>query len=449
MARPAASEADGAAATGSEAPERQVAALGGPSPATLAAETAPFGVPPAAVAPRGEQAAGVAQAGQWFDGEPAAAALATLRAVATRLLEGAFTEDEDDERSGGGGPVLLTLALGLLAVVGGSAVALLGQAPAWRPAADAGTAARPASPGARRRIDDGGARHFTEADLVAAAALLREQAPLRRKRRLPSTPLFSAAAELARARRSAGFGRLAERIELPLAVTPVAARAGGSTTGAPGASPAACQLGRVASAAEELAASVAAISRQVAESTRIAGEAVAEAERTGISMQALADTAERIGEAVRLIRQVDHQANALALNATLKAARGGDVVPVARVMQGLAAQAGWATAAAGAEAGRLAGGVTAMEEVIGRLSHIAAGVDAAVERQRTATLQMVCAIRHASPVGSASPAAVEVREDAAVLDAAARVEAATRELCRYVETTRSQIEDAEAAMQAA
>src|SRR5689334_10213515 len=57
----------------------------------------------------------------------------------------------------------------------------------------------------------------------------------------------------------------------------------------------------VASAAEQLAASVAEIGRQVHESSRIAGEAVTQADETDVRVAALSEAAGRIGDVVKLI----------------------------------------------------------------------------------------------------------------------------------------------------
>ena len=83
-------------------------------------------------------------------------------------------------------------------------------------------------------------------------------------------------------------------------------------------------VGTVAAAAEELSSSVAEISRQVARSSEIASKAVADAERTNATVQALSTGAEKIGEVVKLIHSIAAQTNLLALNATIEAARAGE-----------------------------------------------------------------------------------------------------------------------------
>src|SRR6202043_3774190 len=102
-----------------------------------------------------------------------------------------------------------------------------------------------------------------------------------------------------------------------------------------------------ATAAEELSSSIQEIGRQVEQSTRIAGNAVEEAKRTDGVVQSLAAGAQKIGDVVKLIRDIAGQTNLLALNATIEAARAGDAgkgfAVVASEVKALANQTGKAT----------------------------------------------------------------------------------------------------------
>ena len=71
----------------------------------------------------------------------------------------------------------------------------------------------------------------------------------------------------------------------------------------------------VATATEVMTSSVTEISRQVQESARIAGEAVAQAKKTDSRINALSQAAGRIGDVVKLITAIAEQTNLLALNA--------------------------------------------------------------------------------------------------------------------------------------
>ena len=80
----------------------------------------------------------------------------------------------------------------------------------------------------------------------------------------------------------------------------------------------------VAVASEELAASIHEIARQVADSSRMTTDAVAQADSTNTDVGVLAEAARRIGDVVQLIKDVAAQTNLLALNATIEAARAGE-----------------------------------------------------------------------------------------------------------------------------
>ena len=79
-----------------------------------------------------------------------------------------------------------------------------------------------------------------------------------------------------------------------------------------------------ASATGEVGASIEEIGRQVQQSTKIAAEAVMQAEQTDARIAELSRSASRIGEVVTLITTIAGQTNLLALNATIEAARAGE-----------------------------------------------------------------------------------------------------------------------------
>src|SRR6202012_3425877 len=80
----------------------------------------------------------------------------------------------------------------------------------------------------------------------------------------------------------------------------------------------------VASATEELTASIGEIAKQATRSAEVAGKAADEARRTNTVVEGLASGTQKIGEVVTLIQSIASQTNLLALNATIEAARAGE-----------------------------------------------------------------------------------------------------------------------------
>ncbi|WP_422377385.1 methyl-accepting chemotaxis protein [Roseibium sp.] len=80
----------------------------------------------------------------------------------------------------------------------------------------------------------------------------------------------------------------------------------------------------VASAAAELSASIGEIARQAITATEISAAAAETAVAADKDISILAETADKIGEVVEIIRAIAEQTNLLALNATIEAARAGE-----------------------------------------------------------------------------------------------------------------------------
>jgi methyl-accepting chemotaxis protein len=163
----------------------------------------------------------------------------------------------------------------------------------------------------------------------------------------------------------------------------------------------------VASATEEMTASIAEINRQVQESTRIASEAVQQAELTDSRINELSKAATRIGDVINLITTIAEQTNLLALNATIEAARAGEsgrgFAVVAQEVKTLATQTSKATSEISAQ---IAGmqvatqdSVAAIKQIgstIGRISEIASTIAASVEQQGGATQEIVHNVQDAA-----------------------------------------------------
>src|SRR6187397_1671233 len=206
-------------------------------------------------------------------------------------------------------------------------------------------------------------------------------------------------------------------------------------------------------AADELSRSIGEISRQLTQTSSVVGLATNEARATDDEIAGLADGAQKIGDVVKLIRNIAGQTNLLALNATIEAARAGEAgkgfAVVASEVKSLAVQ----TAKATEDISKLimsvqaatTSAVSAIGRISGRMQEIdgcATAVSAAVEEQSAATGEISQNVASASDgakvvvqvLGDVSDAAAQTRESAEnVLSASQAMEAAAAELRREVE----------------
>jgi methyl-accepting chemotaxis protein len=208
-----------------------------------------------------------------------------------------------------------------------------------------------------------------------------------------------------------------------------------------------------ATAADELSRSIAEISRQLTHTSNVVSLATEEARATDGEIAGLATGAQKIGDVVKLIRNIAGQTNLLALNATIEAARAGEAgkgfAVVAAEVKSLAVQTAKATEDIASHILSVqtstTGAVDAIRQIAARMqdiNHYTATVAAAVEEQDAATSEISHNVASAAQgtghvvavLGEVAVAATQTRASAEVVrDASQTVEAAVADLRREVE----------------
>ena len=206
-------------------------------------------------------------------------------------------------------------------------------------------------------------------------------------------------------------------------------------------------------AADELSRSISEISRQLTQTSSVVGLATKEARDTDSEIAGLADGAQKIGDVVKLIRNIAGQTNLLALNATIEAARAGEAgkgfAVVASEVKSLAVQTAKATEDIAnhilAVQNSTSGAVDAIRQIAARMQEIngnTTAVAASVEQQNLATGEISRSVTSAAEdtnhvvavLGEVAGAATQTRSSAEVVrDASEAVEHAVADLRLEVE----------------
>jgi methyl-accepting chemotaxis protein len=153
------------------------------------------------------------------------------------------------------------------------------------------------------------------------------------------------------------------------------------------------------SAADELAGSIAEIDTQVGQTARVVRLAVDQAQTTNEDIDALANVAQRIGDVIKMIRDIAGQTNLLALNATIEAARAGEAgrgfAVVASEVKSLAVQTEKATEEISNQIQQVQHSTAKAVAAIGKITHrmreidsYASAVAASVQQQSAATSEI-------------------------------------------------------------
>lgn len=217
---------------------------------------------------------------------------------------------------------------------------------------------------------------------------------------------------------------------------------------------AASNVTTVATATEELSASVHEITRQVKNSTTMTTSAVQTAQTSTRTIAELSSAADRIGSVVQLISEIAAQTNLLALNATIEAARAGAAgkgfAVVANEVKSLANQTAKATEEITAQVAQMRGVVeqstAATADIvrsINEMDHVSSTIAAAVEQQGAATSEISRNVQQASgdtqavtqAIAEVAQAAEQTRQISLdALQISERVQKHTSELAQAVQT---------------
>ena len=209
----------------------------------------------------------------------------------------------------------------------------------------------------------------------------------------------------------------------------------------------------VASAAEEMSCSISEIKGRISQASEASRQAVEEVEKTGGQMNALAQTADRIGKVIKMISDIAEQTNLLALNATIESARAGEAgkgfAVVANEVKALAGQTATATEQIHQQIEEIQTAtkqavvsMSGIREIIQKVDTTSSEIVATMEEQGAATQEIASNIQRAATGSSEVSAKImEVAENSSEADTAAtQVNTASNELSKHAELLKVEVD---------
>jgi len=216
----------------------------------------------------------------------------------------------------------------------------------------------------------------------------------------------------------------------------------------------------VASASQELSASIEEIGRQADESSRITAEAMKQSGDVAARVEQLDAAAREIGKVIDLISTIAGQTNLLALNATIEAARAGEAgkgfAVVASEVKSLATQTARATDEIGAQVAAIqaaTSGTTAaisgITATVGKVNEIAVAIASAVVEQSAATQEIARSVDQvSSSTGNVSASIARVSDSVGRnSESAAAVKETARSLSEESQNLSAEVKDFLGALQ--
>ena len=155
----------------------------------------------------------------------------------------------------------------------------------------------------------------------------------------------------------------------------------------------------IASATEEMSASISEIAKNATSAARVATEGVEVANTTNAIVKKLGESSAEIGQVVKVITTIAQQTNLLALNATIEAARAGEAgkgfAVVANEVKELAKETATATEDISRRIGQIqedtnesVDAIARISEIVSQINEIQGVIASSVEEQASTTREM-------------------------------------------------------------